>query len=392
MQSNILEQIKKYENELIRIRKDIHQHPETAFKEERTADIVATFLKSLGIDVHQGLGKTGVVGTLRGNLPGNRSIGLRADMDGLFIQEMTDLEYSSVNEGKMHACGHDGHTTMLLGAARYLSENRNFAGTVQFIFQPAEESEGGARVMIEDGLFDLFPCDAVYAMHNMPGLEVGCIATRPGPFFAAGDTWTVTIKGTGGHGAKPYEATDPTIAAAQFISSLQSIISRNVPATDAAVISVGHIQAGDFVSPNIIPSEVLIRGTARCYSPEIRDLLETRIGEIAQNVAATYGCNADSHYLRRYPALINHERQTELAVKAAATTVGMENVNALTSPVSLSEDFSFMLEKCPGAYILMGNGSGENHHFLHKPKYDFNDEIIVTGVHYWVNLIHLELS
>ena len=260
--------------DLTALRRDIHRHPETAFEEKRTAQIVAEKLQGWGIEVHRGLAKTGVVGTLKGKRPGQKTIGLRADMDALHLQEKNDFDYASVNANKMHACGHDGHTTMLLGAAKHLAAAPDFAGTVHFIFQPAEEGLGGARVMIEEGLFDKFNCDTVYGMHNMPGIPAGTFAIRPGAMMAASDTWSATFKGTGGHGAMPHRGTDPTFAAAQFIVAVQGIVGRNVPAVSTAVLSIGHIQAGTFGSPNVIPSEVLIRGTSRSYSPEVRDLLE----------------------------------------------------------------------------------------------------------------------
>src|SRR5258707_2321797 len=258
---------------LTAIRRDIHRHPETAFEEQRTSQIVADKLQSWGIEVHRGLAKTGVVGTLKGNRKGQKTIGLRADMDALHLQEKNAFDYASVNANKMHACGHDGHTTRLLGAARHLAAEPDFAGTIHFIFQPAEEGEGGARVMIEEGLFDKFPCDVVYGMHNMPGVPVGTFAIRPGAMMAASDTWSATFQGTGGHGAMPHRGTDPTFAAAQFIVAVQGIVGRNVPAVSTAVPSIRHIHAGTFGSPNVIPSEALIPGPPRRYSPDGRGLL-----------------------------------------------------------------------------------------------------------------------
>ena len=381
-------------SDLTAIRRDIHRHPETAFEEARTAQIVADKLTSWGIEIHRGLAKTGVVGTLKGKRTGQKTIGLRADMDALHLQEKNDFAHTSVVANKMHACGHDGHTTMLLGAARHLAANPDFAGTVHFIFQPAEEGEGGARVMIEEGLFDRFNCDAVYGMHNMPGIATGTFAIRTGPMLAASDTWTVKFKGTGGHGAMPYRGTDPTFVAAQFIAAIQGIIGRNVPPTQAAVLSVGHIAAGTYGSPNVIPSEVLVRGTARSYTPEVRDLLERRLGEVAAGIAQASGCEADYHYLRRYPPLVNAAEQTTLAVEAAALTVGRDKVDPNTPPLTGAEDFAFMLQKKPGAYIMIGNGGTEeggcNH--VHSPLYDFNDSILTTGAAYWVNLVQLELG
>ena len=394
MSEDVRRAIKAFEPELTAIRRDIHRHPETAFEEVRTADIVAAKLAAWGLKVHRGLAKTGVVGTLQGRRPGQKAIGLRADMDALNLQEKNDFAYRSVHDGKMHACGHDGHTTMLLGAARYLAANPDFAGTLHFIFQPAEEGEGGARVMIEQGLFDLFPCDAVYGMHNGPGLPAGQFAICPGPMLAASDTWTVTFKGTGGHGSAPERGTDPTMPAANFILAVQGIIGRNVAASQTAVLSVGHIQAGAYGSPNVIPSEVLIRGTSRSYTPATRDLLERRLGEVAAAVASVSGCTADYHYLRRYPPLLNKPEQTDIAIRAAALTVGGDNVDGNLTPLTGAEDFAFMLEKKPGAYIMIGNGGDEagGCHYVHTPLYDFNDGILATGATYWVNLVQLELG
>ena len=381
--------------QLTAIRRDIHRHPETAFEEQRTSQIVADKLVSWGIEVHRGLAKTGVVGTLKGKRPGQKTIGLRADMDALHLQEKNDFDYaSSVNANKMHACGHDGHTTMLLGAAKHLAAAPDFAGTVHFIFQPAEEGLGGARVMIEEGLFDKFNCDAVYGMHNMPGIPTGRFAIRSGAMLASSDSWQVTFKGTGGHGAMPDRGTDPTFVAAQFIVAVQGIIGRNVPPSQAAVLSVGHIAGGSAGSPNVIPSEVLVSGTARSFSASVRALLERRLAEVAAGIAQAGGCTAESKYLRRYPALINAVEQTSLAVEAAALTVGRENVEPNTPPISGAEDFAFMLEKKPGAYIMIGNGGTEEGgcHNVHSPLYDFNDAILTTGAAYWVNLVQLELG
>ena len=377
---------------LTQLRRDIHAHPETAFEEVRTSDIVATRLEAMGIEIHRGLGGTGVVGTLRGKRPGQRAIALRADMDALFITEETGKPYASTVPGKMHACGHDGHTTMLLGAAEKLAADPDFAGTVQFIFQPAEEGLGGARVMIEDGLFDLFPVDAVYGVHNAPKEPLGQVQTRVGPYMCAGDTWEVIFEGTGGHGAMPHNATDPTIPAAQFIASLAQIISRKVPSNDPAVVSVGHIGAGDYNSPNIIPARVVVRGTARSYRPEVRDILEQSIGAFAEGCAQPHGVSARLIYTRRYPPLVNAAEEVARAVQAAGATVGADLVDAEAPLVGGSEDFSFMLEKVPGAYVMIGNGDGPDAAFVHTPKFDFNDDLIPIGVAYWMNVVAAELS
>src|SRR5262245_54239798 len=331
------------EAELTAIRRDIHRHPEVAFEEKRTSDIVADKLQAWGIEVHRGLGKTGVVGTLKGKRLGQKTIGLRADMDALHLQEKNEFDYASVHANKMHACGHDGHTTMLLGAAKHLAAAPDFAGTVHFIFQPAEEGLGGARVMIEEGLFDKFNCDTVYGMHNMPGIATGRFAIRSGPMLASSDSWEVTFKGTGGHGAMPDRGTDPTYVAGQFIVAVQGIIGRNVTPAQAAVLSVGHIHAGTPGSPNVIPSEVLIKDTARSFSPEVRNLLQRRLAEVADGIAKAGGCEAISKYHRRYPALVNAVDQTKIAVQAAALTVGRENVEANVQPIAGAEDFAFML-------------------------------------------------
>ncbi|MEO4042189.1 M20 aminoacylase family protein [Hoeflea sp. CAU 1731] len=374
------------------LRRDIHMHPETAFEEKRTAGLVADRLRELGITVHTGLAGTGVVGVLEGLKPGTRTIGLRADMDALFIQEDTGLPYQSIIDGKMHACGHDGHTAMLLGAAEYLAKRNDFSGVVVFIFQPAEESEGGAREMIKEGLFQRFPCDAIYGMHNMPGMPAGHFAIKHGPLFAAGDTWQVVFEGTGGHGAFPDRSTDPSAALGAFLSSYQHIISRRIPAREAAILRIGFIEGGNFSSPNIIPSEILVRGTARSYTAQIRDRLEKNLDDVARSCAAVFGCTARSKYQRRYPPLINHAIQTEIAIQAARSVAGSTVVDADTSIQGGSEDFAFMLEERPGAYILMGNGDGPDAPFVHTPKYDFNDDVIPHGIAYWVNLVAEELD
>ena len=395
MSAAIIDELKEYEPELIALRRDIHRHPEVGFEEVRTAKIVADQLRAFGVEVVEGIAKTGVVGTLKGKRPGQRAIGLRADLDALNIQEVAGRAYRSEVPGKMHACGHDGHTTMLLGAARYLAKNPDFGGAVHFIFQPAEEGLGGGRVMVEEGLFERFPVDAVYGMHNAPGLEVGKFATRVGPFLAASDSWTVTFQGTGGHGgAGAHLATDATIPQAHFVLALQTIVSRNVRAIDTAVISVGHIVAGDFGAPNIMPSEVLVRGTARSYRPEVRDLLQKRLTELAHSLAGAYGCLAKVDYDRRYPPLVNHADQTAVSVAAASALVGAENVDGDAAQLTGSEDFSFMLESRPGGFVMIGNGveADGSFHNVHTPGYDFNDEILTLGAGYWVSLVRQELA
>ena len=395
MPDDVRAALKLLEPELIAIRHDIHRHPETGFEEVRTAALVADRLRRWGLDVTEGVAKTGVVATLTGRRPGQGAIGLRADLDALNIQEVPGRPYGSTVAGKMHACGHDGHTAMLLGAARYLAENPDFAGTVVFIFQPAEEGLGGGRVMVEEGLFDRFPVDAVYGMHNMPGMPVGTFQTRAGPFMAASDTWSVVFRGTGGHGgAGAHLATDATVALAHFILAVQTIVSRNVPAVDTAVVSVGSIAGGDARSPNIMPAEITVAGTARSYRPAIRDLLESRLGALAQAQAAAFGCTAETIYTRRYPPLVTHAAQTDLAVAAAAALVGAANVDADALPSTGSEDFSFLLEARPGGFVFIGNGLAPDGslHNLHTPGYDFNDAILTLGAAYWVELVRTQLA
>ena len=378
-------------DELQAIRRDIHKHPETAYEENRTADIVAERLESWGLEVHRGLGGTGVVGTLRKG-DSNRAVGFRADMDALFIQEKNTFDHRSVHDGKMHACGHDGHTTMLLGAARYLSESERFNGVLHFIFQPAEEGEAGAKAMIDDGLFDLFPCDAVYGLHNMPGIEAGHIGLRAGPILAASDRWTAEFRGSGGHGSMPHKGTDPTVAAAQFITAMQTIVSRNVDPIATGAISGGHITGGDPGSLNIIPSDVLVGGTARSFTDTTRDLIERRLGEVAEAIAGAHGCEVDVSYIRGYPATVNWREQTEIATRAAEAAVGAARTDPNLNPLPGGEDFSFMLQQVPGCYAFIGNGFGEPDEFVHAPRYDFNDEIISSGVNYWVELAEAELD
>jgi len=394
MTNPVIEGVKAWLPELAAIRQDIHAHPELGMEETRTAALVARELRALGIEVTEGVGKLGVVGTIRGTRPGNRSVGLRADMDALQITEQTGRPYASRNTGVMHACGHDGHTTMLLGAARWLAQNRDFAGTVQLIFQPAEEGRGGARAMLEDGLFERFPCDAVYGLHNAPRMPMGVFGTRPGPALAASDRFIVTFRGTGGHGGStPHLATDVTIVQAHFVLALQTIVGRNVSALDSAVLSVGSIQGGSPVSPNVMPAELTITGTARSYTAAVRDLLERRINELAQGLATSYGVAAEVTYRRGVPATVNHEEQTEIAFRAARGVVAEEAVTTIP-PVTGAEDFALMLEARPGAFMFLGAGTGPDGRSpeVHTPLYDFNDGIIPLGVAYWVSVVEQELG
>lgn len=368
-------------------RRDIHAHPETAFQEVRTADFVAMKLEEFAIDVHRGFAKTGVVGTLKnGDGP---AIGLRADMDALFIDEQNTFDHVSRHDGIMHACGHDGHTTMLLGAAKYLAETRNFKGTVHFIFQPAEETEGGGQVMVEEGLFEDFPVDAVYGMHNWPGIPVGFFAIRPGPLMAASDTFEITIEGQGAHGAMPHLGKDPVVAGAAMVQALQTLSSREADPLDSVVVSVTCFNAGD--TWNVIPETAVLRGTARSFRPESRDLLEHGIKRIAEGIANAHGVSVTADFQRRYPPLVNHGAETQKALAAARAVAGADNVIEAVEPSMGGEDFAFMLEARPGAYIWIGNGPGQGGCMLHSPTYDFNDEILGLGASYWATLVEREL-
>ena len=395
MTDQMRDTIAAYHPELTAIRRDIHAHPEMGLEEVRTAALVAAKLREWGITTVEGVGKTGVVGTIRGKLPGQRSIGLRADMDALAIPEATGLPYASTHEGVMHACGHDGHTTMLLGAARYLAEHRDFAGTVQLIFQPAEEGRGGAVAMLDDGLFERFPCDAVYGMHTMPGLPVGQFALRKGPLLAASGRWNVVFKGTGGHGgATPHLSTDVTIVLAQYIQAIQTIVSRNVAPLEAAVVSVGSIHGGSNQSSNVMPAEIEITGTMRCFNGKVQAIIDSKMESLAHALAAANGCTAEVKLKWGTTTLVNHEENTDTAVAAASAIVGAGAVQSNAPPITGGEDFAFMLEKKPGAFIFVGNGIAENGKTpgLHTPLFNFNDETTPIGVAYWVELVKQELN
>jgi hippurate hydrolase len=385
----IVNRIADLHGEITAWRRDIHAHPELLYDVHRTAASVAEKLKSFGCDeVVTGIGRTGVVGVIRGSKPddGGRVIGLRADMDALPIEEASDLPYRSTVPGKMHACGHDGHTAMLLGAARYLTETRNFAGTAVVIFQPAEEGGAGGKAMVQDGLMDRFRIEEVYGMHNYPGLPVGQFGLRPGPLMAAADRLTIEIEGRGGHAARPHISVDTVLVGAQIINQIQSIVSRNVDPLQAAVISICVFQAGS--TDNVIPQTALLRGTARSLTPEVRDLLEKRLHEVVTGTAELYGATAKLTYKRDYPVTRNHERQAAFAAAVAAQVVGQERVDDRFAPVMGAEDFSFMLEARPGAFIFVGNGDSAG---LHHPAYDFNDETIPIGTSYWVKLVETAL-
>jgi hippurate hydrolase len=371
-------------DELTAIRRDIHAHPETAFEEHRTSDLVAAKLAQWGYAVHRGLGKTGVVGTIRaGTSP--RAIGLRADMDALHIHERNTFGHKSQHEGKMHACGHDGHTTMLLGAAKHLAKARDFDGTLHVIFQPAEENEGGGRAMIEDGLFDKFPCDTVWGMHNWPGQPAGQFTVMPGPMMASFDIFEITLTGKGSHAAMPHNGWDPIVAGSALVQALQTIVSRNNHPVDAGVVSVTQFHGGD--TWNVIPNEIVLRGTTRAFKPEVQDLIQRRIGEICDGVAATYGCTVKFWYDRRYPPTVNSVAEAALAREVLEDLVGKDNVVTDATPTMGAEDFAFMLQAKPGCYVWIGNGPGEGGCVLHNPGYDFNDEILTLGASYWVHLV-----
>ncbi|HXC30546.1 MAG TPA: M20 aminoacylase family protein [Stellaceae bacterium] len=370
-------------DELTQIRRDIHAHPELGFEEERTADVVAAKLTEFGCEVHRGLATTGVVGTIR---RGNslKAIGLRADMDCLPMQELNEFAHRSTHDGKMHACGHDGHTTMLLGAAKYLSKTKNFDGTVHFIFQPGEEGHGGGRVMVQQGLFEKFPCDVVFAMHNKPGIPVGNFATKAGPMLAATDRFDITVRGRGTHAAYPHLGTDPFVASAQIVMALQGIVARNVDPTDAAVVTVGFMRGGS--AHNVIPDEVQIGGTVRSFRPQTQDMIERRIEEVIRGTAAACGATAEFNYRRGYPPTVNHAAEAEFACDVAAEISGNDKVNRNVSPTMGGEDFSYMLQAVPGAMVWLGNGPGEGGCYLHNAKYDFNDSALPYGVSFFVRL------
>jgi hippurate hydrolase len=380
----IINRIADFHDEMAAWRRDIHRHPETAFEEKRTADIVAARLEAFGIEVHRGLAGTGVVGTLQGRHEGRRAIGLRADMDALDIHELNDFAHRSQNDGKMHACGHDGHTAMLLGAARYLAETRNFAGTVHFIFQPAEENEGGARVMIEDGLFDRFPVEAVYGMHNWPGVPVGQFAVRPGPMMAAFDIFEIVVRGRGAHAAMPHLGVDPVLVAAKIVEGLQAIAARQTDPLQSVVVTVTQIHGGD--TWNVIPNEVVLRGTTRHFDPALQERVEPTIRRIAGGICEAFGAEATFRYERRYPATINSKAEAEQAARAAETVAGPDKLDRDPTPCMGSEDFAFMQKARPGAYIWIGNGPMEGGCLLHNPHYDFNDAILPLGASYWATL------
>ena len=385
----IAEQIFQQQAEISAIRRDIHANPETAFEELRTSGIVAAKLESWGIEVHRGLAKTGVVGKLSCG-SGTRAIGMRADMDALPIHEMNSFGYKSKNDGRMHACGHDGHTAMLLGAAKHLAQSKSFDGTAYFIFQPAEEGKGGGREMVKEGLFEKFPMEAVFGMHNWPGIPVGQFAVMPGPMMASSDDFEIRISGRGAHAAMPHNGIDPVIIGAELVLALQTISSRVVSPVDAAVVSVTTFHAGEAV--NAIPAEAVLRGTARAFKPGVQDLIEEGIKRIANGIATAHGGSVTVRYDRRYPPTVNAVRETEIAAAVLEKMVGRENVLYDLQPTMGAEDFSFMLNAKPGCYVWIGNGPGDGGCMLHNPKYDFNDEVLPIGSSYWVQLVEHVLA
>jgi hippurate hydrolase len=379
-----LADIRAHEDEMIALRRQIHANPELAYEEHATADLVAERLQRWGYEVHRGLGGTGVVGTLRCG-DSTRRIGLRADMDALPIAEASGKPWSSRVLGKMHACGHDGHTAMLLAAARHLAATRNFDGIVHLVFQPAEEGQAGARKMLEDGFLDLFPCDAMFGMHNMPGKPAGKFIAIPGFAMASSDTAIVTVRGKGSHGAMPHTACDPVVAASAIVMALQTIVSRNVPPLEMGIVTVGAFHAGD--APNVIPDSAELRLTVRAFNPRVRDLLERRIQEISQAQAAVHGATATVDYQRRYPVLNNDPAQTAFCKQVLRDWLGGDGVLDDTEPATGSEDFAFFLEKVPGCYVFIGNGQGSDGGcMVHNPGYDFNDRVLPVGASYWVRL------
>lgn len=387
----LIDPIIQSSSELQQIRRDIHAHPELSYEEHRTSEIVAQKLTEWGIPVLRGMSVTGVVGIIK-NGDGERAIGLRADMDALPMQEFNTFPHASKHQGKMHACGHDGHTAMLLGAAHYLSQHRNFDGTVYVIFQPAEEGGGGARRMMEDGLFERCPMDAIFGMHNWPGVAVGSFAVTPGPMMASSNEFEVIVKGKGAHAAQPHKGVDPIMIAVQIAQSWQTIITRNKNPLEPAALSITQIHSGS--ATNVIPDDATLIGTVRTFNVDALDLIEQRMRDIASHTAAAFDAQIDFHFKRNYPPLINHARETAFAVEVMQSVVGAQNVNSRVEPTMGAEDFAFMLQQKPGCYVFIGNGEGEHRDVghslgpcnLHNPTYDFNDDLLPIGATYWVRL------
>ena len=385
----VIEPIARLQEEMTRWRRDIHAHPELGFEENRTSDIVAEKLRGFGLEVHRGIGKTGVVGVLRAG-SAKRSVGLRADMDALPIQEENTFAHRSTHHGRMHACGHDGHTTMLLGAAKYLAETRSFDGVVNFIFQPAEEGIGGARAMIEDGLFEKFPCEAVFGMHNRPGLPLGKFAVRAGPMMAGGAFFDIRVTGKGSHGARPESGVDSVLVASHIAIALQSIVSRNVRPLDAAVVSVTKIHGGD--AYNVIPQTAQLSGTVRAFTREVMALIETGMHRVVKGTAEAFGARAEVDFRVIFAPTVNDATQAEFVAGVCAEVVGADNVNRNPNLIVASEDFSFMLEKVPGCYFNIGNGAGEGACEVHNPAYDFNDAALALGASAFARIVEKRLA
>lgn len=388
---NLIDPIIEFHAEIQAIRRDLHAHPELRYEENRTSDIVAARLAEWGIPVIRGLGKTGVVGIIK-NGSSDRAVGLRADMDALPVQEMNTFAHASTYQGKMHACGHDGHTAMLLAAARYLSHHRDFDGTIYLIFQPAEEGGRGADAMIRDGLFERCPMDAVFGMHNWPGIPTGSFGVKPGPIMASSNYFELRIKGKGSHAAQPHMSIDPVVIGAQIVLAWQTIVARNANPHESGVLSVAQFHAGS--ANNIIPETATISGTVRTFTTPMLDLIEARMGDIAHHTAAAHGAEVEFDFRRLYPPLVNHARETAFAVGVMQSVVGPENVDAHVEPSMTGEDFSFMMLEKPGCYVWIGNGEGQHREsghaegpcYLHNPSYDFNDELLPIGGTYWVRL------
>lgn len=394
---NLIDQLRESQAHLVEMRRDLHAHPETAFEEHRTAEMVARRLEACGVETHRGVGRTGVVGVLRGTAgQSDRAIGLRADMDALPMTERNTFAHASRHIGKMHACGHDGHTTMLLGAAEYLAQHRDFDGTVVFIFQPAEEGQGGGREMIEDGLFTRFPVQAVFGLHNWPGLPVGQMAVHTGPVMASADEFDITIIGKGAHAAMPNLGIDPVLVGSTLVQALQSIASRNTHPVDSVVVSVTKFHAGE--AHNVIADRAELGGTMRAFRHEVREATEAALRRICAGVAATYGVQIDVNVRHGYPPTVNSATEAALCATVAQQVLGNNHVHTNMQPTMGAEDFAYMLLEKPGCYVWLGNGDGEHHHdqagpcTLHNPHYDFNDHILPLGVAYWVSLVRKFLS
>jgi len=389
----LLEPLTAWQDEMRRIRRDLHAHPELMYEERRTSDVVAGALREWGIEVHRGLGGTGVVGILRGRDDGaGRALGLRADMDALPVPEANTFAHASRHPGKMHACGHDGHTAMLLAASRYLARHRDFSGTVYAIFQPAEEGGAGARRMIDEGLFERFPMQAVFGMHNWPGMPAGSFGLTPGPIMASSNEFRVTVRGKGSHAGMPHLGIDPVMAAVQLAQALQLIITRNRDPLDAAVLSITQIHAGQ--ADNVVPNEAVLRGTVRTFTLDVLDLIERRMEETVRHVCTALGCEAGFEFVRNYPPTINHPAETALCAEVLRELAGPDRVDAAVRPSMGAEDFAFMLQEKPGCYVWIGNGEGGHRDaghgigpcMLHNASYDFNDDILPLGATYWVRL------